>query len=49
MLKDEAYPEGWAHRRFFPPKQNNVPLLKPGNLNAKQPRLEDEISDNTGA
>jgi hypothetical protein len=48
MLKDESYPEGWAHRRFFPPRQN-VPLLKPGIPNAKQPRLDVENADNVGA
>ena len=42
MLKDESYPEGWAHRRFFPPKQNPLPPpLKPS---AKQPRLEENIT-----
>ena len=28
MLKDESYPTGRAHRRFFPPRQS-VPLLIP--------------------
>ena len=42
MLKDESYPEGWAHRRFFPPKQNTpTPPLNPS---AKQPRLEENIT-----
>ena len=22
MEKDELYPSGWSHRRFFPPKRN---------------------------
>ena len=25
MLKDEAYPCGWSHRRFFP--KRNVPVI----------------------
>ena len=30
MLKDEAYPYGWSHRRYFPKRtQHNVPLLDP--------------------
>ena len=23
MEKDELYPTGWSHRKFFPPKRNN--------------------------
>ena len=50
MMKDESYPEGWAHRRFFPPKANsNVPLLKPSIPAAKQPRISDINEDNDGA
>ena len=30
MLKDESYPYGWSHRRYFPKKnQNSVPPLDP--------------------
>ena len=36
MIKDEYYPEGWAHRRFFPPR-TNAPLLKPNPRSAKLP------------
>ena len=39
MMKDESYPEGWGHRRFFPPK-DPVPALKPSMPAAKQSRIE---------
>ena len=39
MMKDESYPEGWGHRRFFPPK-SSVPLLRPTQPAAKQPHVE---------
>ena len=48
MLKDESYPEGWAHRRFFPPR-SNVPLLKPNLPAAKSPRMDVNNVDNVGA
>ena len=38
MIKDESYPQGWGHRRFFPPK-SSVPLLKPTLPAAKHPRI----------
>ena len=38
MLKDESYPEGWAHRRFFQPR-SSTPLLKPSLPAAKMPRM----------
>ena len=41
MLKDEAYPSGWSHRRYFPKRsqtqQKNVPALDP--TAAKRPHL----------
>ena len=41
MLRDEAYPFGWSHRRYFPkqnqPKQKDVPPLDP--TAAKRPHL----------
>ena len=49
ILKDEAYPVGWAHRRFFPPRNQNVPLLKPGIGQNKQPRMDVENVNNGGA
>ena len=48
MMKDESFPEGWAHRRFFPPRQN-VPLLKPTSPSAKQPCLEVNNAEHAGA
>ena len=48
MIKDESYPEGWAHRRFFPPRTNS-PLLKPSPRSAKLPRLEVTNAENAGA
>ena len=48
MIKDESYPEGWAHRRFFPPR-NSVPLLKPNMSAAKQARMDVNNADNGGA
>ena len=30
MLRDEAYPQGWSHRRYFPKKsEKSVPPLDP--------------------
>ena len=30
MIKDEAYPYGWSHRRFFPKRnEHNVPAVDP--------------------
>ena len=30
MLKDEAYPYGWSHRRFFPKKiERGIPGVDP--------------------
>ena len=49
ISKDESFPEGWAHRRFFPPRTQNVPLLKPTMPQNKQPRMEVDNPDNAGA
>ena len=50
ISKDESFPEGWAHRRFFPPRTQNVPLLKPTMPQQnKQPRMELDNTDNAGA
>ena len=48
MIKDEAYPEGWAHRRFFPPR-TSVPKLKPTLPAAKQARLDTDRAEDGGA
>ena len=32
MEKDELYPSGWSHRKFFPPRRNN-----PGGSSSQQP------------
>ena len=48
MMKDDAYPEGWAHRRFFPPRPS-VPQLRPTLPAAKQARLDNDITDSAGA
>ena len=47
MMKDDSYPEGWGHRRFFPPK-SSVPLLKPGLPAAKHPRIDVTPVENIG-
>ena len=42
MDKDELYPTGWAHRKFFPPKRNFQ--SNPNGQAAKRPNL-DPIAD----
>ena len=46
MLLDKSYPEGWAHRRFFPPRKS-VPELRPPA--AKQARIDDPNVEHVGA
>ena len=46
MIKDESYTEGWAHRRFFPPRSSSAPLLKPNLRAAKQPRMDVDNAEN---
>ena len=42
MMKDEAYPCGWSHRRFFPKRNNNaVPDVNPS---AKKVHLDPSAS-----
>ena len=48
MIKDESFPEGWAHRRFFPPRAS-VPQLKPNMPAAKQARMDANNATNGGA
>ena len=38
MMKEESYPQGWAHRIFFPPRQAIPSLIPPA---AKQSRMDD--------
>ena len=39
MMKDEAYPCGWSHRRFFPPKRS-APAVPDVDPTAKKVHLD---------
>ena len=40
MLRSEAYPNGWSHRRYFPKRsQNTVPALDPTASEPKRQHL----------
>ena len=39
MEKDELYPSGWSHRKFFPPKRNN-PSSSTGQQPAKRANID---------
>ena len=48
LLKDEAYPYGWSHRRYFPKRiQHQVPAVDP---EPKRQHLQaDDVSSEEGA
>ena len=43
MLRGEAYPNGWSHRRYFPkrPQKNSVPALDPTAQAPKRPHVSE--------
>ena len=47
MMKDEAYPYGWSHRRFFPKKNDrSVPPVDPA---PKKLHIQSESVAQSGA
>ena len=40
MERDELYPTGWSHRKFFAPRQNNAKKPKPDDSTNKDPFAE---------